>query len=298
MKDFNKFQKSLALSIALFLIGAAACTSSANSNISVNTTNSTVNSVASANANGNIIGAAESSNSDAPKTSPDTIVADLYKQHDAENSPFFQDKNRALVDKYFAKLLADMIWKDITTTKPGEEGALGFDPLYNAQDMEIKNFKIGQADIKDKSAKVPVTFVNFGKKQMIIFLLVQENGSWKIQNIDYGKNMTLAGIYKENAALDTVKKEDTSLTGEFAGEYQVGETTCTVKPIKMAFEVKWEKGTGTEIFFSQGTANDKYVFASDPKTGKANTFSFDDENYNTGTFHRADGKEFPIKRVK
>jgi hypothetical protein len=66
----------------------------------------------------------------------------------------------------------------------------------------------------------------------------------------------------------------------------------------MAFEVKWEKGSGTEMFFSEGEANDKYIFASKPDTGKANIFSFDDENYNTGTFYRADGKEFPIKRAK
>ncbi len=66
----------------------------------------------------------------------------------------------------------------------------------------------------------------------------------------------------------------------------------------MAFEVKWAKGTGTEIFFFQDRADDKYIFASDPKTGKANVFSFDDENYNTGIFYRADGKEFSIKRMK
>jgi len=86
--------------------------------------------------------------------------------------------------------------------------------------------------------------------------------------------------------------------GEFEGKYQIGETTCMVKAVKMAFEVKWEKGKGTEMFFSEGVANDKYIFASHPKTGKSNAFSFDDENYNTGIFYRADGKEFPIKRIK
>ena len=66
----------------------------------------------------------------------------------------------------------------------------------------------------------------------------------------------------------------------------------------MAFEVKWKQGTGTEIFFFKGKANDKPIFASNPETGKANVFSFDDENHTTGTFYRGDGKEFPIQKIK
>src|SRR5690242_16060336 len=43
------------------------------------------------------------------------VVADLYKQHDAQKGPFFQSKDRAIVDKYFTKPLADLIWKDAIT---------------------------------------------------------------------------------------------------------------------------------------------------------------------------------------
>ena len=66
----------------------------------------------------------------------------------------------------------------------------------------------------------------------------------------------------------------------------------------MAFEIKWAKGTGAEMFFAEGRANDRYIFVTRPAKGKANSFAFDDENYNTGTFYRADGKEFAIRRVK
>ncbi|MGI8788721.1 MAG: DUF3828 domain-containing protein [Pyrinomonadaceae bacterium] len=222
---------------------------------------------------------------------PDALVRDLYDQQKKDKGPFFQTKNRALVDKYFDKNLADLIWKDAKEAN-GEVGALDADPLYNAQDTDIKKFSIGQAKITGERAEVPVTFENFGEKKSFIFMLVQQNSDWKISDIKYGGGSTLTGIFKDNAQNTNDKN------GEFEGAYQVGETTCTVKPIKMAFEVKWAKGTGAEIFFSQDRANDKYIFASDPKTGKANVFSFDDENYNTGTFYRADGKEFPIERVK
>ena len=48
-----------------------------------------------------------------------------------------------MVDKYFVKSLADLIWKDAHGPK-GEVGAIDGDPLYDAQDMEIKKFAIGE----------------------------------------------------------------------------------------------------------------------------------------------------------
>ncbi len=258
-------------------------------------TNLTTNTNITSNANSNVNAVAVETPDGKPQTAPDALVADLYKQHDADKSPFFQTKNRALLDKYFTKATADLIWKDAVDSK-GEVGALGADPLYDAQDTDIKNFKVGQAKTTGDSAVVPVTFENFGKKQTINFALKQENGGWKIEDIKYGK-YTLLGLLKENSSTSSDDKSG-SPTGEFEGKYQVGDTTATVKPIKMAFEVKWEKGTGTETFFSEGEANDNYIFASRPKTGKSNVFSFKDENYTTGTFYRADGKEFPIKRIQ
>jgi hypothetical protein len=228
-----------------------------------------------------------------PATAPDAVVKDLYAQHDKKNSPFFQTKNRALVDKYFDKTLADSIWKDANDSK-GEVGVIDGDPLYNAQDMEIKNFSVGQAKIESSKATVPVTFENFGKKYSITYELVQKDSAWKIEDINYGSNGTLRGWFKDASKTDT-KTAD----GNFEGNYQVGDTSCTVKPVKMAFEVKWAKGSGTEMFFSEGEANDKFIFASRVKEGeKSNVFSFDDETYSTGIFYRGDGKEFPVKRIK
>ena len=65
----------------------------------------------------------------------------------------------------------------------------------------------------------------------------------------------------------------------------------------MAFEVRWKHGIGTEMFFADERYSDKVTFSSDPEKGQPNVFSLDDE-INTGTFYRADGKEFPIKRIK
>lgn len=280
----------------LFLIMflAVASCSSANTNIAANlNTNSSPAEIADS-------GTAETtyetnSNTNSQTTTPESVVADLYKQHDAKKSPFFQNKSRALVDKYFTKSTADMIWKDATRPNTNEIGALGADPLYDGQDFEIKKFAVGKAEIKNNSATVPVTFENFGEKKKITFTLSSENNAWKIQDIKYPSNDTLTEFFKENP---NPEKSENSVEGEFEGKYQVGETTCVVKPVKMAFEVKWAKGSGTEMFFFQDNADGKHNFASNSDKEKANVFSFDDENYNTGTFIRADGKELPVKRIK
>lgn len=216
------------------------------------------------------------------------VVADLYKQHDAQKGPFFQTKDHALVDRYFAKPIADLIWKDANDAS-GEVGAIDADPLYNAQDIEIKKFAIGRADVKGVSATVPVTFTNFGEQRSVTFALKQIGGGWKIEDIRYGGGDSLMKWLRETHP----NKAAAARNGEFQGKFQVGDTTCTVKPVKMAFEVRWAKGSGVEMFlFKEG-----YVFESDDKGGP-NRFEFDDENYTTGTFYRADGKIFPVKRAK
>jgi hypothetical protein len=228
----------------------------------------------------------------APQIAPDALVKDLYEQHDKKNSPFFQTKNRAPLDKYFDKKLADLIWKDANDSK-GEVGVIDGDPLYNAQDTEIKNFSIASPKIEREKAEVVVTFNNFDKKEKLTYKLVQRNSEWKIEDIDYGDGSSLLGWFKD------ASKETSSADANFEGTYQVGDAICTVKPVKMAFEVKWAKGAGVEMFFSEGEANDKFIFASRPTNGeKSNAFSFDDENYKTGTFYRSDGKEMPIKKIK
>lgn len=271
--------------LTLFVIANVTCMS--------NVTNTTIATNSNANSAANVepadtpaAGSAESQT-----TTPEAVVADLYKQHNAEKSPFFQTKNRALVDKYFTKATADLIWKDAISSK-GEVGALEGDPLYAAQDMEIKNFAIGKSDIKGETATVPVNFTNYDKKQVVTFALKLVNGNWKIDDIKWPEGDSMVKVIKDNYSSQPDK--ETASSGEFEGRYQVGETSCTVKPVKMAFEIKWAKGSGSEMFFfKEGT-----TFESSPGKGQPNSFVFDDENYHTGTFTRTDGITLPVKRAK
>ncbi len=126
--------------------------------------------------------------------SPDALVAALYK---AKPSPFFQTRSRARVNQYFEKDLADLIWKDAVTSK-GEVGVIDGDPLYDAQDMEIKNFAIGKPTVEGNNARVAVTFTNFGEKKTIVFLLINSKIGWRIHDIDYGDHGTMRSWFKES----------------------------------------------------------------------------------------------------
>jgi hypothetical protein len=123
--------------------------------------------------------------------SPEQLVADLYRQHKTR-SPFFQHKSRSLVDRYFDKWLADRIWG--IPNSPDEVGPLDGDPLYNAQDMEIRNFVVHKPVVKNGMTTVLVTFTNFGKKQEIRFLLASRQAGWKITNIKYDDGTDLLAI--------------------------------------------------------------------------------------------------------
>lgn len=128
---------------------------------------------------------------------PGALVGELYRARARGRGPFFQTKSRALVGKYFEKKLADLIWKDAVGSE-GEVGALGADPLYDTQDdSDLKNLKVGEAVEKGGGAEVPVTFVNFGKRRKLVFLLVREGEAWKISDIRYEDGGTLSEAYKE-----------------------------------------------------------------------------------------------------
>lgn len=85
---------------------------------------------------------------------------------------------------------------------------------------------------------------------------------------------------------------------EFEGKYQVGSTTCTVKPIKMAFELRWAKGNGAMIFFfDKETKDSKYIYVSEEKGSARDRFEFDNRRLVSGKFIRSDGKVFLVRKI-
>jgi hypothetical protein len=129
-----------------------------------------------------------------PQTTPDALVRSLYTAHkNRRTDPLFQMKNRTLLEKYFAKDLAGLLWKDAkTSAEKNEVGALDGDPLYNAQDMKITAFRIKAPEYGEGNrelADVPVTFKNLGKEQTVLFRLERDSRkAWRITDIFYPGN--------------------------------------------------------------------------------------------------------------
>jgi hypothetical protein len=117
---------------------------------------------------------------------PEAVVKELYRVHRNGYGHVFEKQGRKLQQKFFDQKLAALIWKDLTQTPEGEVGNLDFDPLYSAQDMKIRNFRVGASAVKGDTATVPVTFMNYDQKVRIEFRLVNTKAGWKISNILYG----------------------------------------------------------------------------------------------------------------
>src|SRR5215204_2908430 len=124
----NPFFELLIVLICLAAVMGCSWQNSGNTNIAANTEGP-------ANANAEVtVGEPESGLGQSSATEAETLVADLYKQHDSKKSPFFQTADRSRVDKFFTRTTADLIWKDANSSK-GEVGPIDFDPLYDAQDV-------------------------------------------------------------------------------------------------------------------------------------------------------------------
>lgn len=227
---------------------------------------------------------------------PDQVVKHLYAARKSpKTDPFFQMKNRALLDKYFTKGLADVIWNDMITVKPGESGNLDFDPLYNAQDTKITNFVVGKAD---ENGQVTVKFKNFGKDEEVKFFLIKENARskvWKIETIMYSSSDDLGAILEYAAMTD---KERTAAENEdkLSGDYMVGTVKCSIATNISGYYARVQCDD-QESFQVVDTETLTFGNFNPKETGRKGTFVRADDN-SIVKFIDASGKEFPVSRVK
>jgi len=122
--------------------------------------------------------------------SPKDLVAQLYQAHRSKHDPLDET---ALLGRYFDPALLKLYLKDRREAK-GEVGRLDGDPLYNAQDFEIKDFAISAPELTGREARVKVNFKNLGKPTRIVFVLNRTANEWKIADIHYDDGSSLKKI--------------------------------------------------------------------------------------------------------
>ena len=128
-------------------------------------------------------------------TSATKVVTDLYSAHSGKADPLQYPASKKLLRAYFEKGLLSLFLKDQSESQ-GEVGKLDFDPLYAAQDFEIKDFSVVLVAQQKDSAEVAASFKNIGRSEKIVFLLSNTAQGWRITDIKYSDGRTLKGILK------------------------------------------------------------------------------------------------------
>jgi hypothetical protein len=114
----------------------------------------------------------------------------LYQARESKHDPLNETQ---LLGRYFDAELLKLYLRDIREAK-GEVGRLEVDPLYYAQDFEIKDFSISGPQITGGAARVTVDFKNIGKPHRIVYVLNRTPGGWKISDIRYDDGNSLKKI--------------------------------------------------------------------------------------------------------
>jgi Protein of unknown function (DUF3828) len=123
-------------------------------------------------------------------SSPKDLVAQIYQAHGSKHDPLDET---VLLGRYFDAALVKLYLKDRREAK-GEVGRLDGDPLYNAQDIEIKNFSVSAPEMTHGEARVTVSFKNFDKPTRVVYMLSRTANSWKISDIRYDDGSSLKKI--------------------------------------------------------------------------------------------------------
>lgn len=123
------------------------------------------------------------------------LVAQLYKEHAGKSDPLQYPASKKLLPIYFYKPLFDLYLKDQEVSK-GEVGKIDFDPLYDAQDLEISDFNLVVLPNEKGSGYVAARFKNMGDAQEIIFALQRTKMGWRIADIQYKDGRSLWKILK------------------------------------------------------------------------------------------------------
>ena len=134
--------------------------------------------------------------STAADLSANALVAQLYQAHRSKHDPLDETQ---LLGRYFDAALLKLYLKDKREAK-GEVGRLDGDPLYNAQDIQIRDLSVSAPETAGGSSRtgietrVTVHFKNLGKPTQVVYVLSRTADGWRISDIRYDDGSSLKKI--------------------------------------------------------------------------------------------------------
>ncbi len=117
---------------------------------------------------------------------PDATVRKAYevtqKTLDGGGEPPWRPPHR---DQLMSKSLAALFARDdLFQDESGDIGHVGADPFINGQDGELKDLRVDLAGKASRGrARVVASFRSLGQRMAVRFLMVEEGGGWRIDDI-------------------------------------------------------------------------------------------------------------------
>lgn len=127
----------------------------------------------------------------APRSAADRLIRALYFEHSKKGNPLLETKDRTLIDQFFAKSTADLIWRDAGASS-GKLERTKQNPLFNAPNETIKKMWVLPATVVGTRAVVYITFERNARPEEIRVDMQQVAGRWRITDVLYpdGRRLT------------------------------------------------------------------------------------------------------------
>ncbi len=125
-----------------------------------------------------------------PEKSPERLVQSLFSNHFKHGMGF----TKASVSRK-AKWLSEDFLKQLRQelnhpASPDEVPNIDGDPFTDSQEYPTR-FKVGKAEIKGDSARVPVVLSGNGRKRTVVAILNQTTEGWRVDDLAYEEGKTL-----------------------------------------------------------------------------------------------------------
>ncbi len=127
--------------------------------------------------------------------SPEEIVRRLYKNDFPGSEGLNRSQYGAALSRYFDAGLVELFIKDWECERR-EPGLCGpdFMILYDAQDSDITDLKVGAFD--SRNSTVEVRFKNFGKPVSVVYVMRKTAAGWRISDIRYQSGHSILKLLK------------------------------------------------------------------------------------------------------
>lgn len=135
---------------------------------------------------------------DAPRSAADRLVRALYFEHSKKANPLLETKDRALVDQFFVKSTADLIWRNMSVS-PEKIHQMKNNPLFNAPTSAIKKMWVEPGAVAGTRAVVYVTFEHNAKPEEIRIDMQQVAGRWRIMDMLYPNGSRLTQLLEKES---------------------------------------------------------------------------------------------------